>query len=215
MKKRSKHNTTGTADEVPQIPFLRAVRIGNYKLWRSKYNIGSGADKTSIDCLHVSNLDGSWMVRIPSTSSMYGCIMNGFATSDDHIRESFLGMILTNMHNICNINSEALHDAFFFLQEMMTFPYLLLSEKEMVKRIEEGLKERGMDKKAIKEHTAKLVDWRKQLYELVERKRARLIEDYERHQALQKEYERVSEEEDLRHDDLAEQAAEILSNEEQ
>ena len=62
------------------IPFNRAVRVGNFKVWRSRVSLGSGKDKTSIEAVSVSNLDGSWKVQIPSTSQMFGFIMQQYAT---------------------------------------------------------------------------------------------------------------------------------------
>ena len=136
------------------IPFGRAARVGNFKLWRGNYVIGSGKDRTAIECLHVSSIDGSWMVRIPSTSQMFSTLMNGYATVDEDLRDQYLGMILTNQYNVCNIPSVALHDGFNFLVEMMSFPYMLLSEKEMEKRMKEQLKASGMEKDKAKEHIA-------------------------------------------------------------
>lgn len=189
------------------IPFGKAVRVGNFKLWRGRYNM-SGAN---IECLHVSNLDGSWMVRIPATTTMFSTIMNGYATTDEEGRNNFLGMLFTNMANVSLISSEALHDAFFFLTEMMTFPYMLLPEKEMVKRMKDVMKKVGKDKKDAEEHIRKMCEYRKGLYELIERKKERFIEDYERQQAEAMANE--PSEEDLRRDELAEQAMEVLNEE--
>lgn len=195
------------------IPFGKAVRVGNFKLWRGNYAIASGKEKTSIECVHVSSLDGAWMVRIPSTSEMFGFVMSQYATVDEELRDRFLCMVFTNMQNICLIPSEALHDAMFFLTEMMTFPYLLLSEKEMEKRMKENMKTLGVAKDVAKEHVTKMIDYRRQLYELIERKRDSFIAEYERQQA-----ERWAKEEEaqkqLEQDEIAQQAMEILNKEE-
>ena len=194
------------------IPFGKPARVGNFKLWRGKYNLGSGKDKTAIECVHVSNLDGSWMVRIPSTSEMFGFIVSQYATVDTEMREKILGMIFTNMHNINLIPSPALHDGFWFLTEMMTFPYMLLSEKDMVKRMEKGMKAIGVDRKKADDHIKEMVAYRKQLYDLIERKKGQLIEEYERQQAER----RGKEEESLKaleQDEIAEQAISVLNEE--
>ena len=193
-----------------KIPFKKAVRIGNFKLWRSKFPLKTGKESMDVDCINVSNLDGSWMVRIPSTMSIYGLICQSYDTTDSEMREQFLGMLFTNQYNICTCGSEALHDSLFFLTEMLTFPYLLLSEKEMSKRMDKAMKELGYDKKRRKEHIGKMIDYRAGLYELIEEKKRRCIEDYERQQALQREYGRTSEEEDLRREDIADEAMDIL-----
>ena len=43
------------------IPFGRAVRVGNFKLWRGNYRIDSGKGHSYLECVHISSLDGSWM----------------------------------------------------------------------------------------------------------------------------------------------------------
>ena len=189
------------------IPFRKAVRLGNFKLWRGNYKV----NEATIESLHISNLDGSWMIRIPSTSTMFGTIMQGYATVDPEIRENFLGMILTNIYNCSTCSSEALHDAFHFLVEMMTFPYMLLPEKEMEKRMMKGMLDAGMDRKKASEHISQMMDYRRQLYELIERKKKAYIDEYERQQAER----RGKEDEafrDLERDEIAEQAIGILND---
>lgn len=197
-----------------EIPYNRAVRVGNFKLWRSKYVITGGKEKTSIDALNISNLDGSWMTRIPATSGMYKFVLSQYATVDETLRDNILGMILTNMLNICLTPAAALHDALFFLTEMMSFPYNLLPEKEMVKRMKDNMKKLGVDKKQADEHISKMVEYRKQLYELIERKKAAFIEDYERQQE-----ERWAKEDEaqkrLEQDATAEQMLETLTSQEE
>lgn len=195
------------------IPMVKAVRIGNYKLWRTKFPVGKGRDKADIDCINVSNLDGSWSVRIPSTMLMYGTVCNGYATADEERRNNFLGMLFTNMYNICTNASEGLHDGFFFLTEMMTFPYLLLPEKEMKRRMEKGFEHAGMDKKAWKAHIAKLLDYRHQLYELMDNKIDRFIAAYEEQLERMRAYNENEAEEDMKHDEIAEEALKIATDE--
>lgn len=217
-------------EKMIMIPFGKAARVGNYKLWRSKGRLSvmpddderkkvreeSGGKRKAVghtydmEYVNVSNLDGSWSVRIPQASMMYSTICNGYNTTDDNIRDQFLGMIFTNMQNICLSPSEALHDALFFLTEMMSFPYLLLSEKEMVSRMEKGLKEAGMEKSAAKEHIKKMVDYRRQLYELIERKKSSFIEEYDRQQAERRAGESDAQKA-LEQEEIAEQAMDILN----
>lgn len=192
------------------IPFGKAVRVGNFKLWRGRYVMAGGKDRTGIECVHVSSLDGSWMVRIPSTSTMFGFICSQYATVDENIRDNMLGMVFTNVYNCANLPSPALHDGFWFLQEMMTFPYLLLPEREMVSRMDKGMKELGLDRKRRNEHIGKMVEYRKELYELIERKKDALIEDYERQQAERRSKDPEAEKQ-LDSDAIAEQAVDILN----
>lgn len=195
------------------IPFVKPARVGNFKLWRGKINLGSRKEKIEIECVNVSNLEGSWMVRIPSTSEMFGFICSQYATVDTEMRDKILGMVFTNMHNVNLIPSPALQDGFWFLTEMMTFPYLLLSEKEMEKRMYNGMKELGIDKKKTDSHVKEMVSYRRQLYELIEKKKLQLIEEYERQQAER----RAKEEESMKaldQDEIAEQAIDVLNKEE-
>ena len=193
------------------IPFGKAVRVGNFKLWRGNFVMASGKEKTTIECVHVSNLDGSWMVRIPSTSTMFGFICSQYATVDETMRDNILGMIFTNMYNVCLISSPALHDGFWFLTEMMAFPYNLLPEKEMEKRMRENMKKLGVEKDKAKAHISEMMEKRKGLYELIERRKTAYLEEYERQQAERWASEEKAQEE-LHHDELAEQAMDILSD---
>lgn len=207
MEKKTKNN-----DSSLKIPFGKAARVGNWKLWRSNLIVGSGKDKGSIECVNISDLDGCWLVRIPSTTQMFGSLCSHYATFDDNLKENFIGMIATNMRNICLTPSPALHDSLFFLTEMLTFPYLLLSEKEMEKRMDKGLKAAGMDKGRRKEHIRKMLEYRRGLYDLIERKKSALLEDYERQQA-----ERLKQEPDaldaVEQDAIAEEALGVLNKE--
>ena len=193
----------------PVIPFVKAVQVGNYKLWRSKYALSRGKEKNEIECLHVSNLDGSWMVRIPATMPLYGTICIGY-TLEEKQRNEFLGSIFKNIYTLGTSSSEALHHGYSILYEILSYPYLLLSEKEMVNRMKAVFKDAGISKKDSDEQIEKMTVYRKQLYELIEKLKNGLLEDYERQNALQKEYKRISEEEDLKKDDIAGQAMEIL-----
>ena len=192
------------------IPFGKAVRVGNYKLWRGNYAIGRAKDKMSVECIYISTVDGSWMTRIPATSAMYSTLTNGYATVDENLRGQFLGMILTNIYNVSTIPSVALHDAFYFLTEMMTYPYLLLSEDEMKRRMKDGLSASGMDEIKADEHISQMVDYRRKLYELIERKRNDFIEEYERQQAESRKKDPDALD-DMDADALAEQAMDIIN----
>lgn len=193
-----------------KIPFVKPVRVGNYKLWRSKIVVGSGKDKTDIEVVNVSSLDGTFKVQIPATSDMYGLICQQYADESDKSNE-FLTMLFANFINICLSANPALHDGLFFLTEMLSFPYLLLTEKEMVKRMKAVYKETGIGKKDAEKQIADMVEYRKKVYELIEEKKSRFLEDYERIQA-----ERRAKEDDaekaLEQDEIAEQAINELND---
>ena len=88
----------GTGNKV-QIPFGKAVRVHNFKLWRSRVKYGDA----TIEAVNASTLDGSWMTRIPSTVDMYGWICMSYSDfmDDDVTRkaqgEAVLTTVLSNM----------------------------------------------------------------------------------------------------------------------
>jgi hypothetical protein len=143
---------------------------------------------------------------------MFTTVCNGFATTDENLRNDFLGMIFTNVYNISNIPSEALHDAFYFLQEMMTFPYLFLPEKEMEKRMKENMKKLGVEKTKSKEHISQMVEYRRGLYELIERKKKAYLDEYERQQAERWKAE-DEEQRNMERDAIVDQAIDIINEE--
>ena len=75
-------------DDSLVIPFGKAVRVGNFKLWRGNYVIGEGKQKTTVECLYISSLDGAWMVRVNATSMLFGNICNYFKTGDFSFRRN-------------------------------------------------------------------------------------------------------------------------------
>lgn len=212
------------------IPFGKAERVGNYKVWRSKTKLTytpsdeerakvrkeSGGTKRAvgksmdIDVINVSNLDGSWKVSIPSTMMMYSTIMMGYAEEDDNRREQFLTMLFSNFLLVSTNSNVYVHDAFAFLMEMMQFPYMLLPEKEMEKRMKAGLKEAGWEKGNANAYIKEMMDKRKQLYALIDDKIQRFVADFEedRKARLAKEDEANKA---LDQDEIAEQAMEVLN----
>ena len=159
-----------------KIPFVRPVRVGNYKLWKTSLVMGKGKDKTSVEQICVANLDGTWSVRIPEMSAMFATISNAYGMEDG---EKFLEVVFANMQSVCLITNEFLHDGFSILRDMLTMPYLLLPEKEMRKRMKGYLPLLGVDKKAGEKHIDKMCAYRKELYDLINVKIAEVIGDYE------------------------------------
>ena len=180
------------------IPFNRSVRVGDYKLWRSRSN--------GIEQVIVSNLDGTWKVSIPETSMMYGTIAEWYGIDDADKREQLLTMLFGNFLSVTTLCSIHIHDAFSLLLKIREFPYILLPEDDFKKRMKARLRESGMDKRYIKEHMAKLTGYRRELYDIIEKKIADIIEDYER--SLEKIKEK--DEESLRQLDEDEKAMQML-----
>lgn len=169
-----------------KIPFYRAVRVGNFKLWRSRIKMKTSDGKMSSECLSVSTLGGEWMVRIPDTWEMFGQITAAYndTLSDDQetkaVGESLLSTLCSNMLYVsCTANG-------YYLQgvKMLTAAFYnpdILRDKKLLKTMKQ-------DVKALIEQ---FLAWRKKYDEAIEK--------------LQ-----PTEEEDHR-DDLADKAVEILT----
>lgn len=89
--------------ENEKIPYGRPVRIGNFRLWKCKYLVSSDPteeqrrkvrqesggrmrlkrQKAEMECINVSSLDGSWSVRIPAAFQQYGMIDIAYAWTKD------------------------------------------------------------------------------------------------------------------------------------
>lgn len=65
--------------EARKIPYGKPARVGNYRIWRSKYPVGKGKEKDFIDQINVGNLDGTWQVKIPATFEMYAILTELYA----------------------------------------------------------------------------------------------------------------------------------------
>lgn len=177
------------------IPFGKPARIGNFKIWKSKFELVSESDgkkgkrqKISIDCINVSILDGSWMVRIPQTFEQFAMFSLAYSWSLSEDREErvkgtdYLRTAISNMYYVSCICNGFYHHGV----EMVTSAYAdpeLLKENE---RNEAFLKE-------AKQTIERFLEWRKGYDEMVA---AGEPSDRELHQ-----------------DELAEQAMDILVNE--
>lgn len=77
-----------------KIPFGKPAQFGNYRIWRSKYPIGKGKDKDFVEQICVSNLEGSWQVKVPATFEMFAILTELYA---DEGKKDILGEYLSNM----------------------------------------------------------------------------------------------------------------------
>ena len=218
------------ANEIKLIPYAKATRVGNYKLWRSKMSVSvtptddqrneirrksNGKEravtrKFDIDVINVSNLDGSFKVQIPATSEMFGLICQQY--NEGKSGEEFLGMVFANFLNVCTNANPVLHDGMFFLTQVITYPYLLLPEKEMVSRMRAVYKQNDIEKKEADKQIDEMTEYRKKLYALIDEKIGRLIEDYEQSQADRRAQEEAALQE-LEREEVADEAAEALAKE--
>lgn len=178
------------------IPFVKPARIGNFKLWRSKFKMTvtpteadkervfkeSGGKKKAvsksydIEQINVSDLDGGWQIKIPATYSMFGMINQLFAENED----ARIATILGNMMFASVIPNGYFHTAITMVSNIFSDPTMLTDEKEFEK---------------LKKNTDALIkaflDWRKMYDEKM------------------KEFEPT--EEDDKHEEIAEKAMDILS----
>jgi hypothetical protein len=83
------------------IPMFKPARVGNFKLWRSKLSYGKGKEKVDIEQINISNLDGTWQVRIPATFEMFSMIKYLFAErTDDTIADKSMSTLHTFFSNM-------------------------------------------------------------------------------------------------------------------
>lgn len=171
------------------IPFGKPVRMGNFRIWKSVYVVGKGKTKTDLECINVSNLDGTWYVRIPQTFEMFSMLTLAYqwSQSEDAEEQSrgekFIRTVLSNMTYVSCICNGFYHHAV----EMVTSAY---ANPALLQDTEDG-KKFMFDAKGTKE---RFLAW---------------YEEYKKHVS-----ENQPTEQDFHQEDIAEEAMEILSNDE-
>lgn len=170
------------------IPFGRAVRAGNFKLWRGRYEMKTSEGNMQIECIHVSDLDGAWSVRIPETYEMFGILMSLYNDSTDEMNIAMsaqaagaLASLLSNMMFASVVGNGYFHRGIGLIATLYANPQML-SEEERPDLVKE-----------VNDLIAKFLEWRKAYDEKV-----RELEPTE---------------EDDRREDIAEQAMDILNEE--
>ena len=186
-------------EEKRVIPFTKPVRIGNFKLWRSRFRMSitpteadrervfkeSGGKKKAvsrsfdIEQLNVSELDGGWQIKIPATYEMFGMISQMYADGDDARIASILG----NMMYVSAVGNG-------FFQRAVNICSMLYANPDTLKEDNPQHKDLVDD---VHNLIGRFLDWRK-LYD-----------------------ERMKEneptEDDDRHEEMAEKAMDVLNNE--
>ena len=114
-------------DNSRKIPFVKPARVGNYKLWRSRVTVGKGKDKDDIEQICVSDLEGVWQVRIPSTNVMFSAISGLYA--DESLAPS-LSTVFANMLMVSTIPNGYFHRAVQMCESVYFNPDLLRKRKE-------------------------------------------------------------------------------------
>ena len=195
--------------EQSAIPYGKPARIGNFKIWKSKFELVSDPteeqrkkvaeesrgkkkavrQKVTIDCINVSILDGSWMVRIPQTFEQFAMLSLAYSWSlsddkDEQVKGTdYLRTAISNMYYVSCICNGYFHHGV----EMVTSAYV---DPELLKENERGVAFLKDAKLTIE----RFLEWRKGYDKLVA--------------------EGEPSERELHQDEIAEQAMEILANEE-
>lgn len=110
-----------------KIPFVRPVRVGNYKVWRVKTTLGKGKDRYNVEQICVSDLEGAWQVRVPETSVMFSAISGLYA--DESLAPS-LSTIFANVLMVSSIPNGYFHRAVQMCSTLYFNPDLLRKRKE-------------------------------------------------------------------------------------
>lgn len=114
-------------DNKRKIPFIRPVRVGNYKVWRNRATVGKGKHKDEVEQVCISDLEGLWQVRIPSTSIMFSAICGLYA--DESLSDS-LSTVFTNMLVVSTVQNGYFHRAVQMCSSLYFNPDLLRKKKE-------------------------------------------------------------------------------------
>ena len=123
-------------DAVVGIPFGRPARMGNFRVWRSTVVVGKGKAKTGIECINVSNLDGTWLVRIPQTFEMFGMLTvayqwaNSENTEERRRGDGFIRTALSNMAYVSMVCNGFFHHGVEMIAAAYANPSLLQDTEE-------------------------------------------------------------------------------------
>lgn len=143
--------------EQSAIPFGKPARIGNFKIWKSKFELVSDPteeqrkkvaeesggkkkairQKVTIECINVSILDGSWMVRIPQTFEQFAMLSLAYSWSlsddkDEQVKGTdYLRTAISNMYYVSCICNGFFHRGV----EMVTSAY---ADPDLLKENERG-----------------------------------------------------------------------------
>lgn len=201
-----KKNKVKSLEKVCSIPFVKPVRVGNFKLWRSKITMSvepteerkkdvqvesdgrkkAKSQKISIECINVSNLDGSFSVRIPQTYEMFGMLTVAYGWMQSEVEderkrgEGFIRTSLSNIFYVSSICNGFYHHGI----EMLTTAYAMpsvLSDSEDGRKFSED----------VRETVSRFLEWRA---------------EYERQMSGNE-----PTDEDLHQEEIAEQAVDILN----
>ena len=81
--------------EERKIPYIGVARVGNFKLWKARVR------ERKSDVLHISDMDGTWGVKIPQTYLSFTMIEEAYKEGNDE----FLKTCLANMNFVTAITN--------------------------------------------------------------------------------------------------------------
>lgn len=177
-------------DAVVGIPFGRPARMGNFRLWKTLTVVGKGKAKTNVECINVSDLDGTWLVRIPQTYEMFGMLTVAYQWSQSEDMEErrrgngFIRTAISNMFYVSSVCNGFFHHGIEMVAAAYANPTLLQDTKEGKSFMEDA-----------KDSVARFLKWR---------------EEYEKHVKEQE-----PTEQDLHQEEIAEEAMEILNGDDE
>ena len=82
-------------NEERKIPYVGFARVGNFKLWKSRVK-----DRKS-DVLHISDMDGTWGVKVPQSYLAFPMIEEAYKEGNDE----YLHTVISNMNFVCAIGN--------------------------------------------------------------------------------------------------------------
>lgn len=176
-------------DAVVGIPFGRPARMGNFRIWRSTIVVGKGKAKTGIECINVSNLDGTWLVRIPQNYEMFGMLTIAYQWANSENAEErrrgdgFIRTALSNMAYVSMVCNGFFHHGVEMIAAAYANPSLLQDTEEGKNFIEDA-----------KGTVERFLAWR---------------EEYDKHVA-----DNEPTDKDIRQEEIAEEAMDILDGKE-
>ena len=141
-----------------EIPYGKPVRVGNFKLWRTKKTIGRGRERSDIEQVNVSTLDESWQVKIPATYEMVALLRSLFAECSEQ-RNSQLSSIFCNiLYTSCVPNG--------YFQKAVSLCAMAYANPDLLR---DGGKEHDDFVKSVRAVVDGFLEWRKAYDEEVAR----------------------------------------------
>ena len=107
-------------DAKREIPFIKPVHIGGFKMWRSKVSIGSGDSKASVEQINFSTEDG-WHVKIPEGTETFILFKDLFGRN---MLDAMVNYIC-NMYYASTVGNGYYHGALGMVARALISPELL------------------------------------------------------------------------------------------